>query len=201
MSLMLFSDEILPSIECKNFLMSIEDVFYICGLGTVVTGCIESGTICIGDNLEIVGFNTVPLKVCCSGIETLRQLVDKAEQGDNVGIFLKGVVKKDIRRGMVLSSSRRIGAYKRFKAEIYILKADEGGRTKPFYDRHYLDFYIRTVELSGEVIFPYGVNEIRPGDSLVVDINLVLPIALNAGLRFAIRENNKTIGQIIEFYY
>ncbi len=193
---MFFPDEHFPSIGCKNFLMPIEDVFSISGRGTVVTGCIESGYICIGDSLEMVGFNAVSIKVCCAGIETLRKMVDRAEQGLNVGVFLKGVEKKDIRRGMVLTSPRFVCAYKRFKA-------DEGGRAMPLYDRCRLNFYIRTVELSGEVLFPYGVKQIKPGDSLAININLSLPIALNIGLRFAIRENNKTIGigQVIEIYY
>ena len=203
MGLMFFPDEHFHSIGCKNFLMPIEDLFSISGRGTVVTGCIESGFICVGDSLEMVGFNAASIKVRCAGIETIRKMVDRAEQGLNVGVFLKGVEKKDIRRGMVLTSPRFVCAYKRFKAEIYILRTDEGGRTMPLYDRCRLNFYIRTVELSGEVLFPYGVKQIKPGNSLAVNINLGLPIALNIGLRFAIRENNKTIGigQVVEIYY
>ncbi|WGH24995.1 MAG: elongation factor Tu [Candidatus Shikimatogenerans bostrichidophilus] len=183
----------------KPFLMPIEDIFTITGRGTVCTGKIETGVIKTGDNVECIG-KEKKIKTIVTGIEMFRKILDKGESGDNVGLLLRGIEKKDISRGMVIAEPNTIFSYKKLKANIYILKKDEGGRHTPFYNNYKPQFYFRTTDVTGTIILPKGVEMVMPGDNIEILVNLEKSIALNIGLKFAIREGGKTVGagKIIE---
>jgi len=177
----------------KPFLMPVEDVFSITGRGTVATGRIESGIIHTGDEVQIIGFGADKASVC-TGVEMFRKLLDQGEAGDNAGLLLRGVDKKDIRRGMVICKPKSITPHVKFKAEIYVLKKEEGGRHTPFHNKYRPQFYIRTTDVTGEIILPEGVEMVMPGDNITITVELLAPVALNQGLRFAIREGGRTVG-------
>lgn len=177
----------------KPFLLPIEDVFSISGRGTVVTGRIERGVIKIGEEMEIIGMNKV-LKTTCTGIEMFRKLLDEGQAGDNVGVLLRGIKKEDVERGQVLAKPKSITPHKNFKAEVYVLSKEEGGRHTPFFNGYRPQFYFRTTDVTGKVILPKNVDMIMPGDNINVEINLISQIAMEEGLRFAIREGGKTVG-------
>ncbi len=178
----------------KPFLMPVEDVFSITGRGTVATGRIESGVINVGDPVEIIGMGAEKLKSVCTGVEMFRKLLDRGEAGDNAGILLRGIDKKSIVRGMVIVKPGTVTPHKKFKAEVYILKKEEGGRHTPFHTNYRPQFYVRTTDVTGVVGLPDGVEMVMPGDNLTVTIDLISEIALNVGLRFAIREGGRTVG-------
>ena len=177
----------------KPFLMPIEDVFSITGRGTVATGRIETGVIHTGDEMAIVGFDS-NLKSTCTGVEMFRKLLDEGQAGDNVGLLLRGIEKTQIKRGMVICKPGSIKPHKKFKAEIYVLKKEEGGRHTPFHNRYRPQFYIRTLDITGEILLPDGVEMVMPGDNITITVDLIAPIAINQGLRFAIREGGRTVG-------
>jgi len=177
-----------------KFAMSIEDVFSITGRGTVATGRIERGVINTGDAVEIVGFNDQPLKSTCTGVEMFRKILDRGEAGDNVGILLRGIEKTDIRRGMVICAPASIKPHTDFKAEIYVLKKEEGGRHTPFFNKYRPQFYFRTTDVTGEVQLPENVEMVMPGDNITITVALIAPVAMEKGLRFAIREGGRTVG-------
>jgi elongation factor Tu len=178
----------------KPFLMPIEDVFTITGRGTVATGRIESGVIKVGDEVEIVGMQEEKLKSTCTGVEMFRKILDRGEAGDNAGLLLRGIDKKDIRRGMVIAKPGSITPHTQFKAEVYILKKEEGGRHTPFHNKYRPQFYLRTTDVTGEIILPEGREMVMPGDNLTITVNLIVPVAMDKGLRFAIREGGRTVG-------
>ncbi|HEY8403428.1 MAG TPA: elongation factor Tu [Flavobacteriales bacterium] len=178
----------------KPFLMSIEDVFTITGRGTVATGRIERGVINTGDEVEIIGFNTEKLKSTCTGVEMFRKILDRGEAGDNVGLLLRGIEKKDIRRGMVIAKPGSITPHTKFKAEIYVLKKEEGGRHTPFHNKYRPQFYFRTTDVTGEINLEPGREMVLPGDNVSIEVTLIAPIAMDKGLRFAIREGGRTVG-------
>jgi elongation factor Tu len=178
----------------KEFLMPIEDVFSITGRGTVATGRIETGVINSGDPVDIIGLGAEKLKSVVTGVEMFRKILDRGEAGDNVGLLLRGIDKDEIRRGMVIAKQGSVKPHKSFKAEVYILKKEEGGRHTPFQNRYRPQFYFRTTDVTGEVVLPDGVEMIMPGDNVTINVNLISEIALNKGLRFAIREGGRTIG-------
>lgn len=178
----------------KPFLMPIEDVFSITGRGTVATGRIETGVIRVGDPVEIVGLGAQKLKSVVTGVEMFRKILDQGQAGDNAGILLRGIDKKEICRGMVLAAPGSITPHKRFKAEVYILKKEEGGRHTPFHNKYRPQFYFRTTDVTGEIILPPGVEMVMPGDNLTIEVNLINEIAMNKNLRFAIREGGRTVG-------
>jgi elongation factor Tu len=178
----------------KPFLMPVEDVFSITGRGTVATGRIETGVINVGDPVDIIGLGAEKLKSVVTGVEMFRKLLDTGEAGDNAGLLLRGIDKDAIRRGMVIGKPGSIKPHKEFKAEVYILKKEEGGRHTPFHNRYRPQFYFRTTDVTGEVILPEGVEMVMPGDNLTVTVQLIHQIALNKGLRFAIREGGRTVG-------
>ena len=178
----------------KDFLMPVEDVFSITGRGTVATGRIESGVINVGDPVEIIGMGAEKLKSVCTGVEMFRKLLDRGEAGDNAGILLRGIDKKSIVRGMVIVKPGTVTPHKKFKAEVYILKKEEGGRHTPFHSNYRPQFYVRTTDVTGVVGLPEGVEMVMPGDNLTVTVDLISEIALNVGLRFAIREGGRTVG-------
>jgi len=178
----------------KPFLMSVEDVFTITGRGTVATGRIERGVINTGNEVDIIGFNEEKLKSTCTGVEMFRKILDRGEAGDNVGLLLRGIEKSDIRRGMVICAPNSINPHTEFKAEIYVLKKEEGGRHTPFHNKYRPQFYVRTTDVTGEIFLPEGVEMVMPGDNLEITVELLQPIALNEGLRFAIREGGRTVG-------
>jgi len=177
----------------KPFLLPIEDVFSISGRGTVVTGRIERGIIKLGEEVEIVGM-TKTSKTICTGIEMFRKLLDEGQAGDNVGILLRGTKKEEVERGQVLAKPKSITPHKNFKAEVYVLSKEEGGRHTPFFNGYRPQFYFRTTDVTGKVILPKNVDMIMPGDNINVEINLISQIAMEEGLRFAIREGGKTVG-------
>ncbi|MDH3004404.1 MAG: elongation factor Tu [Candidatus Shikimatogenerans sp. JK-2022] len=177
----------------KPFLMPIEDIFTITGRGTVCTGKIETGIIKTGDNVECIG-NDKKINTTVTGIEMFRKILDKGEAGDNVGLLLRGIEKKDISRGMVVSEPNSIFLYKKFEANIYILKKEEGGRHTPFYNKYKPQFYFRTVDITGTIYLPKGIEMVMPGDNIKIKVKLYKSIALNIGLKFAIREGGKTVG-------
>ncbi|MDH3003696.1 MAG: elongation factor Tu [Candidatus Shikimatogenerans sp. JK-2022] len=183
----------------KPFLMSIEDIFTITGRGTVCTGKIESGIVKINDNLECIGFNK-KLNITITGIEMFKKILDKGEAGDNVGLLLRGIEKNEIKKGMVICEPNSIKQYKLFKAKIYILKKEEGGRHTPFYNKYKPQFYLRTVNITGTIKLKKGIEMVMPGDNINIKVKLQKSIALNKGLKFAIREGSKTVGagKIIE---
>ena len=178
----------------KDFLMPIEDVFSITGRGTVATGRIESGVIHVGDPVEIVGMGAEKLKSVCTGVEMFRKLLDEGEAGDNAGLLLRGIDKDEIRRGMVIIKPGSVHPHKHFKAEVYILKKEEGGRHTPFQNKYRPQFYFRTTDVTGEITLPAGVEMIMPGDNVTIEVNLISEIAMTKNLRFAIREGGRTVG-------
>ena len=178
----------------KPFLMPIEDVFSITGRGTVATGRIESGVINTGDAVDIVGMGEEKLTSTVTGVEMFRKILDRGEAGDNVGLLLRGIEKTDIRRGMVIAKAGSVTPHKKFKAEVYVLSKEEGGRHTPFHNKYRPQFYVRTTDVTGEIFLPDGVEMVMPGDNLTITVELLQPIALNVGLRFAIREGGRTVG-------
>ena len=178
----------------KDFLMPVEDVFSITGRGTVATGRIESGVINSGDPVEIIGMGAEKLKSTVTGVEMFRKILDRGEAGDNVGLLLRGIDKDEIRRGMVIVKPGSVKPHKKFKAEVYILKKEEGGRHTPFHNKYRPQFYFRTTDVTGEVHLPEGVEMVMPGDNLTITVELLSEIALNKNLRFAIREGGRTVG-------
>lgn len=178
----------------KEFLMPIEDVFSITGRGTVATGRIESGIIHVGDPVDIIGMGAEKLKSVCTGVEMFRKLLDQGEAGDNAGLLLRGIDKDQIRRGMVIAKPNSVHPHKDFKAEVYILKKEEGGRHTPFQNKYRPQFYFRTTDVTGEITCPEGVEMVMPGDNLTITVHLISEIAMNLNLRFAIREGGRTVG-------
>jgi elongation factor Tu len=178
----------------KPFLMPIEDVFTITGRGTVATGRIETGVIHTGDEVEIIGFNADKLKTTVTGVEMFRKVLDYGEAGDNVGLLLRGIEKKDIRRGMVIAKPGSITPHTKFKAEVYILKKEEGGRHTPFHNKYRPQFYFRTTDVTGEIQLEPGREMVMPGDNVTITVQLIAPVAMDKGLRFAIREGGRTVG-------
>ena len=178
----------------KDFLMPIEDVFSITGRGTVATGRIETGVANTGDPVEIIGMGAEKLTSTITGIEMFRKILDKGEAGDNAGILLRGIDKNQISRGMVITKPGSVTPHKNFKAEVYILKKEEGGRHTPFHNNYRPQFYVRTTDVTGNIALPEGVEMVMPGDNLTITVELIQPIALNVGLRFAIREGGRTVG-------
>ena len=178
----------------KDFLMPVEDVFSITGRGTVATGRIETGIANSGDEVDIIGMGAEKLKSTITGIEMFRKILDKGEAGDNAGILLRGIEKTDISRGMVICKPGSVTPHAKFKAEVYILKKEEGGRHTPFHNNYRPQFYVRTTDVTGNIVLPSGVEMVMPGDNLTIEVELISPIALNVGLRFAIREGGRTVG-------
>ena len=178
----------------KPFLMPIEDIFSITGRGTVATGRIETGVIHVGDEVEIVGLGEEPKKTVITGVEMFRKLLDEGEAGDNVGLLLRGVDKKDVKRGEVVAKPGSITPHTHFKAQIYVLKKEEGGRHTPFHNHYRPQFFLRTLDITGEIQLPDGVEVVMPGDNVTINVDLIYPVALNVGLRFAIREGGRTVG-------
>ena len=178
----------------KPFLMPIEDVFSITGRGTVATGRIEAGVINTGDPVDIVGMGDEKLTSTITGVEMFRKILDRGEAGDNVGLLLRGIEKTDIKRGMVIAKKDSVKPHKKFKAEVYILSKEEGGRHTPFHNKYRPQFYVRTTDVTGEIFLPEGVEMVMPGDNISINVELLQPIALNVGLRFAIREGGRTVG-------
>ncbi|MFW5506815.1 MAG: elongation factor Tu [Segatella copri] len=185
----------------KPFLMPIEDVFSITGRGTVATGRIETGVIHVGDEVELLGLGE-DKKSVVTGVEMFRKLLDEGQAGDNVGLLLRGIDKKEIKRGMVLCHPGQIKPFKKFKAQIYVLKKEEGGRHTPFGNKYRPQFYLRTMDCTGEIHLPDGIEMVMPGDNVEITVELIYAVALNVGLRFAIREGGRTVGsgQITEVY-
>ena len=178
----------------QPFLMSVEDVFTITGRGTVATGRIERGRIKVGESVEIVGLMEAPLNSTCTGVEMFRKLLDEGEAGDNAGLLLRGIEKKDIRRGMVICKPGSITPHTEFKGEVYVLSKEEGGRHTPFFQKYRPQFYFRTTDVTGEVELPAGVEMVMPGDNINLTVRLIQPIAMEKGLKFAIREGGRTVG-------
>ena len=178
----------------KPFLMPIEDVFSITGRGTVATGRIETGIAQTGDPVEIIGMGAEKLTSTITGIEMFRQILDRGEAGDNAGILLRGIEKTQISRGMVITKPGSVTPHQKFKAEVYILKKEEGGRHTPFHNNYRPQFYVRTTDVTGNIALPDGVEMVMPGDNLTITVELIQPIAMNVGLRFAIREGGRTVG-------
>ena len=178
----------------KDFLMPVEDVFSITGRGTVATGRIERGIINSGDPVEILGMGAENLKSTVTGVEMFRKILDRGEAGDNVGLLLRGIEKTDIRRGMVICKPGSVTPHHKFKAEVYVLTKEEGGRHTPFFNKYRPQFYFRTTDVTGEVMLPDGVEMVMPGDNVSIEVNLINSIAMEKGLRFAIREGGRTVG-------
>ncbi len=178
----------------KPFLMPVEDVFSITGRGTVATGRIETGKIHTGDELQLIGLGAEGRKTVCTGVEMFRKILDDGQAGDNVGLLLRGVDKKEIKRGQILAAPGSITPHTKFKAEVYVLKKEEGGRHTPFHNNYRPQFYLRTLDVTGEIKLPEGREMVMPGDNVSIDVELIYPVALNLGLRFAIREGGRTVG-------
>ena len=178
----------------KDALMPVEDVFSITGRGTVATGRIETGVFNTGDEVDIIGMGAEKLKSTVTGVEMFRKILDRGEAGDNVGILLRGIEKADIKRGMVICKPGSVTPHAKFKAEVYILKKEEGGRHTPFHNNYRPQFYVRTTDVTGNIVLPDGVEMVMPGDNLTINVDLISPIALSIGLRFAIREGGRTVG-------
>jgi len=178
----------------KPFLMPIEDDFSITGRGTVVTGRVERGVVRTGDEVEIVGFEERPRKTVATGVEMFRKILDEAEAGDNIGVLLRGIERDDVERGQVLAKPGSIKPLTKFKAEVYVLKKEEGGRHTPFFQGYRPQFYLRTTDVTGVITLPEGVEMVMPGDNVNMDIELITPVAIEEGLRFAIREGGRTVG-------
>jgi len=178
----------------KDFLMPVEDVFSITGRGTVATGRIETGVANTGDLVDILGMGAENLQSTITGVEMFRKILDRGEAGDNVGLLLRGIEKTEIKRGMVICKPSSVTPHDKFKAEVYVLKKEEGGRHTPFHNKYRPQFYIRTTDVTGEIILPDGTEMVMPGDNLTITVNLINTVALNKGLRFAIREGGRTVG-------
>jgi elongation factor Tu len=178
----------------KPFLLPVEDVFSITGRGTVATGRIERGVIHTGDPVEIIGLQEKSMTSTCTGVEMFRKILDTGEAGDNVGILLRGIEKTDIKRGMVIIKPGSVTPHTEFKAEVYVLSKEEGGRHTPFFNKYRPQFYLRTTDVTGEVVLPEGVEMVMPGDNVTITVKLIYPVALEKGLRFAIREGGRTVG-------
>jgi elongation factor Tu len=178
----------------KPFLMPIEDVFTITGRGTVATGRIETGVANTGDAVDIIGMGAEKLASTVTGVEMFRKILDRGEAGDNVGILLRGIEKTDIKRGMVICKPGSVAPHAKFEAEVYILKKEEGGRHTPFHNKYRPQFYIRTTDVTGEIFLPKGTDMVMPGDNLTITVELIAGVAMNEGLRFAIREGGRTVG-------
>ncbi|TCO75017.1 elongation factor Tu [Marinisporobacter balticus] len=178
----------------KPFLMPIEDVFSITGRGTVATGRVERGVVKVQDEVEIVGLTEAPRKVVVTGVEMFRKLLDQAQAGDNIGALLRGVQREDIQRGQVLAKAGTIHPHTKFKSEVYVLKKEEGGRHTPFFKGYRPQFYFRTTDITGSIELPEGVEMCMPGDNIAMEIELIHPVAIEEGLRFAIREGGRTVG-------
>ena len=178
----------------KDFLMPVEDVFTITGRGTVATGRIETGVASTGDPVEIIGMGAEKLTSTITGVEMFRKILDRGEAGDNVGILLRGIEKSDVKRGMVICKPGSVKPHAKFEAEVYILKKEEGGRHTPFHNNYRPQFYVRTTDVTGTINLPDGVEMVMPGDNITITVDLIQPIALNVGLRFAIREGGRTVG-------
>jgi elongation factor Tu len=184
----------------KPFLMPVEDIFSITGRGTVATGRIETGVIKTGDEVNIIGLGAENKKTVVTGVEMFRKILDRGEAGDNVGLLLRGIDKKEIKRGMVVATPGSITPHTKFKAEVYVLKKEEGGRHTPFHNNYRPQFYVRTLDITGEIELPEGREMVMPGDYVTLTVKLIYPVAINQGLRFAIREGGRTVGagQVIE---
>jgi len=178
----------------KPFLMPVEDVFSITGRGTVATGRIETGVIHTGDPVDLIGMGAEKLKSVVTGVEMFRKILDQGEAGDNAGLLLRGIDKDEITRGMVIAAPGSVTPHKKFKAEVYILKKEEGGRHTPFHNKYRPQFYFRTTDVTGEIMLPDGVEMVMPGDNLTINVELIETIAMDKGLRFAIREGGRTVG-------
>ncbi len=178
----------------KPFLMPIEDVFSITGRGTVATGRIETGVINTGEEVQIIGLGAEGKKSVVTGVEMFRKILDRGEAGDNVGLLLRGIDKDEIKRGMVIAKPGSVKPHDHFKASVYILKKEEGGRHTPFHNKYRPQFYIRTLDVTGEITLPEGVEMVMPGDNLEIEVKLIYPVACSEGLRFAIREGGRTVG-------
>jgi elongation factor Tu len=203
MELMAAVDEYIPIPPRENekpFLMPVEDVFSITGRGTVATGRIETGVIHTSDEVDIIGLSHEKLKSVVTGGEMFRKILDQGEAGDNVGLLLRGIDKKEIKRGMVVAKPGSITPHTKFKAEIYVLKKEEGGRHTPFHNHYRPQFYLRTLDVTGEIVLPEGVEMVMPGDNVTITVELIYPVAINKNLRFAIREGGRTVGagQVID---
>jgi elongation factor Tu len=178
----------------QPFLMSVEDVFSITGRGTVATGRIERGIVKVGEAVEIVGLMESPLSSTVTGVEMFKKLLDQGQAGDNAGLLLRGIEKKDIRRGMVICAPKTITPHTEFKGEVYVLSKEEGGRHTPFFQKYRPQFYFRTTDVTGEIFLPAGVEMVMPGDNISIEVTLINKIAMEKGLRFAIREGGRTVG-------
>ncbi|MEQ8336284.1 MAG: elongation factor Tu [Cyclobacteriaceae bacterium] len=190
-------DEYIPIPERavdKDFLMPVEDVFSITGRGTVATGRIERGVINSGDAVDIIGMGAEGLKSTITGVEMFRKILDRGEAGDNVGLLLRGIEKDDIRRGMIICKPGSVTPHAHFKAEVYVLSKEEGGRHTPFFNKYRPQFYLRTTDVTGEIMLPENVEMVMPGDNVTIEVNLINKVALEKGLRFAIREGGRTVG-------
>ena len=190
-------DESIPTPERdvdKPFLMPVEDIFSITGRGTVATGRIERGVVKLNDEIEIVGIVEEPMKSVVTGIEMFRRMLDEGQAGDNAGILLRGIDKEDLQRGMVLCAPGSITPHKKFECEVYVLSKDEGGRHTPFFKGYRPQFYFRTTDVTGTCQLPDGVEMVMPGDNVTMDVSLIQPVAMEEGLRFAIREGGRTVG-------
>ncbi|ASB49786.1 elongation factor Tu [Alkalitalea saponilacus] len=197
MELMTAVDEWIPlpprDVE-KPFLMPVEDVFSITGRGTVATGRIETGIIKTGEEMQIIGLGAAGKKTVCTGVEMFRKILDEGQAGDNVGLLMRGIDKNEIKRGMVLAKPGSINPHTKIKAEIYVLKKEEGGRHTPFHNKYRPQFYLRTLDVTGEITLPEGTEMVMPGDNVTITVDLIYPVAVNVGLRFAIREGGRTVG-------
>ncbi|WP_347838538.1 elongation factor Tu [uncultured Draconibacterium sp.] len=178
----------------KPFLMPVEDVFSITGRGTVATGRIETGIIHTGDEMQLIGLGAEGRKTVCTGVEMFRKILDEGQAGDNVGLLLRGVDKKEIKRGQILAKPGSITPHNKFKAEVYVLKKEEGGRHTPFHNKYRPQFYLRTLDVTGEIHLEEGREMVMPGDNVTIEVELIYPVAVNVGLRFAIREGGRTVG-------
>ena len=189
-----------PRLTDKPFLMPVEDVFSITGRGTVATGRIERGIINTGDAVDIIGMGAENLKSTCTGVEMFRKILDRGEAGDNVGVLLRGIEKEQIKRGMVICKPGSTSIHTEFKAEVYVLSKEEGGRHTPFFNKYRPQFYFRTTDVTGEIVLPEGVEMVMPGDNITITVKLINSIAMEKGLRFAIREGGRTVGagQVVE---
>ncbi|MCQ2215054.1 MAG: elongation factor Tu [Bacteroidales bacterium] len=197
MELMAAVDEWIPLPERavdKPFLLPVEDVFTITGRGTVATGRIEAGIVHVGEELQLIGLGAEGKKTVCTGVEMFRKILDEGQAGDNVGLLLRGIEKSEVKRGMVLAKPGTITPHTKFKASIYVLKKEEGGRTTPFHNRYRPQFYLRTLDITGEITLPENTEMVMPGDNVEITVDLIYPVALNLGLRFAIREGGRTVG-------
>ena len=178
----------------KDFLMPVEDVFSITGRGTVATGRIERGVVNSGEAVDIIGMGAEDLKSTVTGVEMFRKILDRGEAGDNVGLLLRGIEKTDIKRGMIICKPGSVTPHAKFKAEVYVLSKEEGGRHTPFFNKYRPQFYLRTTDVTGEIMLPENIEMVMPGDNVTIEVNLINPVALEKGLRFAIREGGRTVG-------